>query len=146
MKSIFSHKSLLIVFFFLLSASSFAQKDTSKEKNEKAMPEESIQVNKEYDENGNLIRFDSIRALYYSSINVVDEEVADSLMVKIKKMMKEDNLRKNSFFDNLFSGDSLLKSEFKKDDFFNNFYKENIDGMGGFFKKMDTLKNNFFAD
>lgn len=149
MKSSVFFKFSYISFFFL-SASMFAQKDQdliekATKELKKAIPEESVKIEKEYDEDGNLTSYNSVRELYYSSIEGEDEKT-DDMIAKMREMMKEENLRKNSFFESLFDGNEALKENLKKDDFFEGFYKKNFKDMEKMFKKLDTLKNNYFDE
>ncbi|MCB4234259.1 hypothetical protein LDL59_01710 [Kaistella anthropi] len=50
-------------------------------------PIEDIKVNKEYDENGNLIRYDSTYTYYYSNIEG-DEIAADSIFNNFRICLK----------------------------------------------------------
>jgi hypothetical protein len=109
-------------------------------------PKEDIIVNKEYDKNGNLIRYDSTYTYYYSNIDGNKAE-ADSIFYKFRKMF--DNLypfSKNSYFDDLFFEDSLLRYDFYKKDFFRERFRQNWQRMDRLFWEMDSIRNKFFME
>lgn len=110
----------------------------------KNQPKVDVKVNKKYDENGNLIQYDSSYSVIYSSpgtdiqFNNMD---SDSLMAMMRKHMKMNNLFDNDpFFDNS-SGFGFNHNEFFNMDPF-----ENMRKMQDMMKKMfpefkqDTLQ------
>ena len=64
---------VLPTFFLISSCTAQTKKDEDKNKieisKEKIKPKISYKVNKEYDENGNLIKLDSTYSYYYSNID-----------------------------------------------------------------------------
>lgn len=110
----------------------------------KIEPKTNIKVNKEYDENGNLIRYDSTYSYYYSNIEG-DSLLRDSVFNKFRNFFHEEyNFSDEPFFNNLFFQDSLLKYDFYNNDFFIKRFKNNQMQMNDFFLQMDSLKNRFF--
>ena len=109
-------------------------------------PKEDIKVNKEYDENGNLIRYDSTYTYYYSNIEG-DEIAADSIFNNFRNMF-EDNYSFSTmpYFNDLFSEDGLLKYDFYKNDFFHERFMNNMQQMERLFWEMDSIENKFFME
>ncbi|GAA3521639.1 hypothetical protein GCM10022393_40070 [Aquimarina addita] len=94
----------------------------SKEIDEKVVkePKGNWEVNKEFDENGNLIRYDSIYS--WSSNDKYDNlslSERDSLMQSFKsRFFTKFSGFKNQGFEDVFSKDSLFSNHFFNDDFF----------------------------
>lgn len=106
-------------------------------------PKEDIKVNKEYDENGNLIRYDSTYTYYYSNIEG-DEIVADSIFNNFRNMFENNySFSTMPYFNDLFFEDSLLKYGFYKNDFFHERFMNNMQQMERLFWEMDSIKNKF---
>lgn len=109
-------------------------------------PQTKIIVNKEYDENGNLIKFDSTYSYYYSNIEK-DSTFGDSSYT----LFQEDffnsfpNIQK-PFLNDMFFEDSLLTYDFYKDDFFSNRFRFNRERFDKLFEEMDSLKNKFYEN
>lgn len=110
------------------------------------LPQENIKVNKEYDEDGNLIRYDSTYTYYYSNIDG-NKAVADSIFDNFRNMFKDSYpFSTKPYFDNLFFEDSLLHYDFYKKDFFHNRFMQNMHRMEKLFWEMDSIKNKFFME
>lgn len=109
-------------------------------------PKEDIKVNKEYDKDGNLIRYDSTYTYYYSNIEG-NKIAADSIFNNFRNMF-EDNypFSTKPYFDNLFFEDSLLHYDFYKKDFFHDRFMQNMQRMDRMFWEMDSIKNKFFME
>ena len=110
------------------------------------MPNEDIKVNKEYDEDGNLTRYDSTYTYYYSNI---DKNIAakDSIYENFRKMFEMSYPFSNkSYFNDLFFQDTLLKYDFYKDNFFLERFRQNSMHLDRMFLEMDSLKNKFFME
>jgi hypothetical protein len=119
-------------------------KNEQKEENKKPKPETNIKVNKHYDEEGNLVRYDSVYTYYYSNIEG-DTVMRDSIFEAFKKSFnKSYPFSTDSYFEDLFFEDSLLMYDFYKDDFFRSRYYHNPFKMNELFREMDSLKNKFF--
>jgi hypothetical protein len=120
----------------------------SNKKNElqkgKDEPQVNYKVNKEYDENGNLIRYDSTYSYYYS--NVENDSVAkDSIIDVFKNQLNHQFFFSDDpFFNDFFFQDSLMMYDFYKKDFFSNRFKNNQDELNRLFWQMDSVKNEFF--
>lgn len=120
-------KYILLVMVALLSFSCKGQENESK-KNEKEKNKTSIveepkgtwKVDKEFDENGNLIRYDSIYSWSsndkFDNLSLSDK---DSLMQSFKSRFFTNFSRfENEGFEDIFSQDSLFSKRFFNDDFF----------------------------
>jgi hypothetical protein len=108
-------------------------KKVEKENNKTDIVEEpkgTWKVDKEFDENGNLIRYDSIYSWSsndkFDNLSLSDK---DSLMQSFKSQFFSNYSRfKNQGFDDVFSQDSLFSKHFFNDDFFgSSFGKEFMD-------------------
>jgi hypothetical protein len=113
---------------------------------EKNAPKTDIKVNKEYDKNGNLIRYDSTYSAYYS--NILNDSVrGDSIFKNFKSQFNQKYLfSQKPYFNDFFFQDSLLKYDFYKNDFFSNRFKNNMQQMDKLFLEMDSVKNYFFEN
>lgn len=132
-------KYILLLVLAFLSTSCSGQKNETKqsdiketEKNIVEQPKGSWKVDKEFDENGNLIRYDSIYS--WSSTSKLDNLSLmdrDSLMQSFKSRFYTNfSGFENQGFEDVFSEDSLFSKRFFNDDFFgSNFGKDfmNID-------------------
>jgi hypothetical protein len=108
------------------------------------VPHKNIVVNKEYDENGNLIRFDSTYSYYYSNTNK-DSTLRDSIFDNFTDHFNQSySFSNHPFFKDFFFQDSLLMYDFYKKDFFYERFRNNMERMDSLFREMDILKNDFF--
>ncbi len=96
---------LLLVFVFY---SGFAQKQAESNLSNISNPHKQISVNKVYDENGNLIRYDSVYSYHYSSSNIGSSDELESFLKEFNKNI------------------GILYSPFLKDEFFNNFFNDTV--------------------
>lgn len=134
----------LALSLFLVSCNGQTEKDENKTKKDTIKPSENIKVNKEYDEEGNLVRYDSTYTSFYSNIEN-DTIRADSIFSSFMDIFNNSYPFSNKFyFNQLFFQDSLLKYDFYKDDFFMNRYRNNLFKMDKLFEDMDSLKNDFY--
>lgn len=127
-------KYILLFMVGLLSISCNGQKNEqkTKESNRKLVeqPKGIWKVDKEFDENGNLIRYDSIYSWSsngkFDNLSLSDK---DSLIQSFKsKFFTNYSGFKNEGFEDVFSQDSLFGKRFFNDDFFgSNFGNDFID-------------------
>ncbi len=116
----------------------------SESKNDANSPITEIKVNKEYDEEGNLVRFDSTYSSYYSNIKT-DDFARDSIFDNFRKQFHSlYPFSSKPFFDELFFEDSLLQYDFYRHDFFSERFRQNTRRMDRLFMEMDSVKNQFF--
>lgn len=120
-------KYIILLMAVLLSVSCNGQKNkdekTESENHKESMveqPKGSWKVDKEFDENGNLIRYDSIYS--WSSSNKFDDlpEIGkDSLLKSFEsKFFRNFSHFESQGFENMFTPDSLFSKHFFNDDFF----------------------------
>ncbi len=141
-------KTILGILFFLLVGSCSSEKTNGQQKIEDSLkvnkPQTKIIVNKEYDESGNLVKFDSSYSYFYSSLDS-DSTFGDSSYSLFQKDFFNSfpNIQK-PFLTDIFFEDSLLNYDFYKDDFFSNRFRFNRQSFDKLFEKMDSLKNKFY--
>jgi hypothetical protein len=115
--------------------------DTANGKNN---PKTDIKVNKEYDNQGNLIRYDSTYSYSYSNIGT-DTILNDSIFNQFRDQFHHQFLfSEDPFFKDFFFQDSIMKDDFFNDDFFMKRFKENMNQMDNLFQEMDSVKNEFY--
>jgi hypothetical protein len=109
-------------------------------------PKVNIQVNRRYDEKGNVVAFDSTYSTYYSNFKA-DSAKKDSLFKKFDRYFERSH---SSIFDNefnnLFFKDSIGHPDFFHNDFFMKRYEMNGPYMRDMMRRMDSVKNRFFQD
>ena len=107
-------------------------------------PKTDIRVDKKYDENGNLIRYDSTYSYYYSNIQK-DTILRDSIFNNFRNHLDGFyNFSSDPFFNDFFFQDSLLQYDFYNNDFFIERFRKNQERMNKLLFDMDSIKNNFF--
>ncbi|WP_299671050.1 hypothetical protein [uncultured Polaribacter sp.] len=135
--------------FFLVSCNAQTKKDLDKKQTENAKhkiePKIDYKVNKEYDENGNLIRLDSTYTYYYSNIDT-DAMLNDSIFKKFNRHFNRNSAWNHSLFNDFFKQDSSFKNNFFKEDFFRGDFDRNQEIINRMLQKMDSLKNKFFLE
>ena len=149
-------KVMLFLFVAILATSCNAQdtENSSKNSSDLEIQKDSLQkpkgnwkVNKEVDENGNIIRYDSIYS-WSSSGNIKGME-SDSIFNQMQSMMQKrfsmlQSPRLNGFSEN----DSIIKQffsdDFFKDDFFSNRVPSGFQNMNEIMKQMEAMRQNFF--
>ena len=139
---------LLIAVTLIISGCNGQEKQIKNDKlsDTKNAPKEDIVVNKEYDEHGNLIKYDSTYTNFYSNIEN-DTLAEDSIFTNFKKMFElEYPFSYKPYFDDFFFRDSLLKFDFYKKDFFTERFKQNREQTEKLFQEMDSIKNKFFNE
>ncbi|GAB4251673.1 MAG: hypothetical protein Kow0079_05790 [Vicingaceae bacterium] len=139
---------LLSVVAVLLNGCNAQDKDKNETSNEvQPKPKVSWKVNKEVDENGNIIRYDSTYTWTYSSNGEHVNVNVDSVLNAFNSYF---NTQMPGFFDKSimdpFWNDSLLHKDFLMDDYFYQRFHENFLQMDEMFKRMDSIRNKFFED
>ncbi len=125
-----------------------AQNSEPQKENKKNTPNESWTVNKEMDENGNIIRYDSTYTWSYSNIE------GDSVNVNVDSLMQSfqqyfDDRMPSLFGENFMRpllGDSLLRNDFFDDDFFRRRFEDDFFDVEKMFERMDSIRNQFFKE
>jgi len=140
--------SILLV--VIMTATSCAQDSKQTDKKENKILKDSIEpkvdykVNKEYDENGNLIKYDSVYTYYYSNIDK-NAMINDSVFKKFNKHFEEMNLlNKDPFLKDFFDKENFVEDDFFSEDFFRGNFDQNQEFIHKILSKMDSIKNQFF--
>ncbi|MCJ7466538.1 MAG: hypothetical protein MUO53_07575 [Maribacter sp.] len=148
-------KYALLSLVAILAASCSAQEknksDLAKEPGKSAQtePKGSWQVNKEVDENGNLIRYDSIYS-WSSTDNPhgISSEELDSITQRFGSYFGKDFSMFGDEFSGFSQNDSLFMKHFfndgiDDDDLFLNHFQGNMPNIQEIMKQMDSLQNLF---
>jgi hypothetical protein len=107
-------------------------------------PKVNIQVNRRFDDKGNLIGFDSTYSTFYSNIKG-DTSRMDSLMSHFDRYFQDNHSSMfNNQFNSLFFDDSLRYPDFFHNDFFMKRYELNDAYLRDMMHRMDSIKNNFY--
>ena len=125
------------IFFFLFCSCNAQTKQNNTEKALK--PDENIQVNKEYDEFGNLTKYDSIYSYSYSS----NGKLSDSIKLKFQNHFSNHSFFNDSFFDDFFKRDSI-SDQFNPHNFFYNGFVNQDEHIKSIMKRMDSIQQQFF--
>lgn len=110
------------------------------------MPETSIKVNKEYDKDSNLVRYDSTYTYYYSGTDTV---FSSNFLDEFKRnFYLQHSYSLNPLLNGPFINDSLFKSNFykKEEDYFTEHVKKSIKEMMKVFDDMESLDKDVFSD
>ena len=140
-------KYILLLMMGLLSVScnsqnNYLKKIETKESDEKIVkePKGTWKVDKEFDENGNLIRYDSVYSWSsndkYNNLSLSER---DSLMQSYKsRFFTNFSGFENQGFEDVFSKDSLFSKHFFNDDFFGSDF-------GSYFMDIDKIRQQMIA-
>jgi len=109
----------------------------------KNKPQTNIKVNKEYDNKGNMIRYDSTYSWSYSS-DGTNAEINDSMMNEIKSHFNQDMpFSIDDFFgDALQQGDSVSNKNTNLNEFFASRFRQNMEQMNKLFSEKDSTRSN----
>jgi hypothetical protein len=122
------------------------RKDSIEGSDSTNQPKVNIQVNRKYDDKGNLVTFDSTYSTYYSDIKG-DTPRMDSLMKRFDVWFEHNH---SSLFDrqfnSLFFNDSLQYPDFFHNDFFMKRYELNDKYLRDMMHRMDSVKNRFYRE
>lgn len=110
-------------------------------------PKINIKVNKQFDDKGNIVRFDSTYSYSYSSPNGMKDLNNDSIFKnfhsffnhKYSGLIEQQN---NSIFFN----DSLFKYDFFNNDYFQKRFELNQKMFEQLFKDMDSIKKDYMQE
>ena len=110
-------------------------------------PQVNVRVNKVYDDQGNLVRYDSTYTSVYNGMGG-DSLRMDSLMQQFMgQFNRPDGMgMMGPGMNNLFFNDSLLGFDFFHNDFFRKRMELNQRYMQDMMQRMDSLKNQFFIE
>lgn len=120
---------------------------TELKKEQEQVPKGSWRVNKELDEFGNLIKYDSVYTYSYSTLNgeEVNIEDVDSVIQSFRSYFQDkipsgwDQNQWHPFWD-----DSLIEENFFGDKFFQDRWRDKFYEMDARMKHMDSLRDKFF--
>lgn len=134
----------LAIVIMLLSCDGQSKRENKNPQEISNQPQTEIKVNKEYDKDGNLVKYDSTYSYFYSNIEG-DSVLRDSIFRDFKSQFNQQYLfSKDPFFNDFFFIDSLLPFDFYRDDFFSTRFKNNMNHMNQLFWEMDSIKNTYF--
>jgi hypothetical protein len=115
--------------------------NTGKKVHGKNKPHEEIQVNRKYDDKGNLIEFDSTYSSYYSTY-VGDTLDIDSVLQHFQMYF---NHNMSGMDPNIYFGeDSTFLPGFFHNDFFEQQFFHQDEMLLRMMREMDSIKNEFF--
>jgi hypothetical protein len=124
------YPALLILLLLITECTAQSEKSES-DKKLKTTPDIQINVNKQTDKNGNIIRYDSTYSYAYSS-----ENTGDSTWAQFERKMNSGNpLFIRPQFLSLFKNDSLFFNS--QDQFFRSFKRMNDEMMRSFFENWE---------
>lgn len=140
--------AIIIVFLFVGCKGQEKEKPGTQGEEKKEMAQEpkgEWEVHKEYDEHGNLIRYDSIYSYAYTNIE------GDSLRINLDSIMDsfQGYFKKNAPFEwkDRFSyfpeSDSLLLKDFFNEEYLFENWESHHPEMRAMMKKMDSIRNSF---
>jgi hypothetical protein len=132
----------LAILLTLISCNGQTKKTEKQPKND--LPQTNIKVKKDYDKNGNIVRYDSSYSSFYSNIKG-DSVLRDSIFNNFRQKFNQNYFFSDQpYFKNFFFVDSLLKYDFYKKNFFYDRFKNDMARMDSLFRGMDRMKNDFF--
>ena len=111
-------------------------------------PQIDIKVNKEYDENGNVIRYDSSYTYIYRNTEGDLEQLnMDSLFNSFRPYFSDNTFDiMRSPFERFFDEDTLYQQHFFEPDFFMQQFDNQMFRFEDMMKEMDSLRNMFLKD
>ena len=112
-------------------------------------PKVQWKVNKQYDENGNVVGYDSIYSWSYSNHgNFPPTMNADSIMRSFRSFSNENfpSFWDDGDLDRIFPMDSLMSRNFSMERFFNNGNLKGFPNMDQWIRQMDSLRNKVMEE
>ena len=132
-------KTLKLIPLFCLLFFNCSGQDKQKTEEKTIKPDENIQVNKEYDEFGNLIKYDSIYSYRYSS----NDTLSNNIQMQFQKHFNSHSFFNDSFYNDFFRRDSITGGYNSKDFFQDGFMNQN-NQIKNMMKRMDSIQQLFF--
>lgn len=138
---------MLFLLVFLSTLFSCNSQETSKkhDKDEMKKPQGKVIVNRKYDENGNLVEFDSTYTSYYSNFSS-DTVILDSLMKEFPPFFDKEFFNSEYLFNSFLQNDSSINNHFFNDDYFEKQFFDQNEEMLKMIQKMDSIKKSFFEE
>ncbi|WP_317899861.1 hypothetical protein [Aurantibacillus circumpalustris] len=110
-------------------------------------PDINVKVNKQFDKNGNIIKYDSTYSYVYKSGPKGMRVDNDSIYAQFKNFFQlNSSSLLNREKDRVFLEDSLFQYDFFNDDYFEKRFDLNQNIFRDFFKQMDSIKTNFLIE
>ncbi len=110
-------------------------------------PKVSVKVNKVYDENGNIVRYDSTYVWSYSNGTKIGSEInADSLFNEFKPWFDDKAFISVDPFNKDFFSDSTMYLDFFNNDKFFEQWQDELFDFNRQINQMDSLKKLFFKN
>jgi hypothetical protein len=143
--------SVLAVLFFSCNGQTQTKKEDGQLSSSKLnstdtvnRPKINVNVNKRYDDKGRVVQFDSTYSYFYSSPGGLTNLNNDSIFNSFQSFFNKSypSIFKDQNRD-IFFNDSLFKYDFFNDDYFFKRYQLNQKNFEGFYKRMDSLKQDF---
>lgn len=107
-------------------------------------PKYNVKVNKQYDDSGHLMRYDSSYSYSYTSPRGKQSIKDDSIYKKFREYFQKNY---SDFFNppiqDMFYQDSLFKYDFFNNDFFMKRFEMNNEIFSKIYHRMDSLKSDF---
>ena len=143
-------KFIILLLVLVITGCNSQEKKNKQEENKNkdttiVKPKEKWDVHKEYDEFGNLIRYDSIYSWSYSNVKGDSLQVnLDSIMDSFKKHFLINSPSKwRDDFSYFPKNDSLFMNDFFKDDYFLRNWQSQHSLLEEMIKRMDSSRNAF---
>jgi len=134
----------ILVSFLSTSCNGQHKLENGSDKKDTIKPKIDIKVQKDYDENGNLIRVDSTYSYFYSNIkndSILEKEIFDKFRLNFEGHFRPID---SIFMGDFFGKDPFNRDNFYTDEFFENNFKMHRKRMDQIIKEMDSLKNNYY--
>lgn len=139
---------VLVLLFTGCKGQETEKKSETKDEEKKEMsqkPEGQWEVHKEYDELGNLIKYDSIYSYSYSnikgdSVRINLDSIMDSFRGYFEDKVPFEWKDRFSYFP---ENDSFFMKDFFEEDYFFKNWERHHSDIEGIMKKMDSLRNDF---
>ncbi len=135
----------LLLLMTLIGCNSQEKEKPEEKQFTETQPQEKWKVQKEYDEQGNLIRYDSVYSWTYSNVQGDSIQVnLDSVMDTFKNYFEEtSSFRWDDYFSYFPKNDSLLLNDFFKPDYFFENWKRQHPEFENMIRQMDSTRNEF---
>ena len=141
--------SMALLGLLVISCNAQEKKAEKKEAdNHNPQPQVKWDVKKEYDDQGNLIRYDSVYTWTYTNT------AGDSVVVPVDSVLQHFETFFNSQWPSIWDeqfmqpmwADSLLYKDFGRPDYFYDRWQEDFFRMEEMFRRMDSLRNRFLEE
>jgi hypothetical protein len=143
-------KKLILLLWpvFLIACHTTSSRDNNKQLAivDTIRPKIDVKVNKQFDDKGNVIRYDSSYSYYYFNPGKMDSLIGtDSIYGSFKNWYFNNYNRSfNNQYHDIFFTDSLFKYDLFNEDFFQKRFDLNMNRMRKMYQQMDSVKNEYF--